>query len=80
MRRDMLNALRTARKPLTSLDIARQVIALRKLPEDQPTVVMIRKRVNAGLWKLAKSGVVREVALIGDYKGREGRALRSRTT
>ncbi|WP_332765958.1 hypothetical protein [Phenylobacterium sp.] len=69
MRRDTLNALRTATGPLTSLDIARQVIAGRKLTEDAPTVQMIRKRVSASLWKLAKAGIVREVALVGDYKG-----------
>lgn len=71
MRRDTLNALRTATGPITSLDIARHVVAVRKLPEDAPTVQMIRKRASAGLWKLAKAGVVREVALLGDYKGWE---------
>lgn len=35
-RRDMLNALRTASRPLTSIDIARQIIAKRGLVETSP--------------------------------------------
>ena len=36
MRRGVMAALRAASEPLTSLDIARQVIAVRKLSEDAP--------------------------------------------
>lgn len=69
MRRDVLAALRAAQEPLTSLDIARQVIAARKLPGDPQTVSMIRKRVGAALWKLRAKGTVQEVAQVGEYKG-----------
>ena len=69
MRRDVLAALRAAQGPLTSLDIARQVIAARKLPDDAKAVALIRKRVGAALWKLKARGIVAEVPLDGDYKG-----------
>jgi hypothetical protein len=67
MRRDVLAALRAADGPLTSLDIARQVIAVRVLPEAMTTKV--RKRVGAALWKLKARGIVAEVPQAGDYKG-----------
>jgi hypothetical protein len=67
MRRDVLAALRVAQRPLTSLDIAEQVVKRRKL--DANAVRMIRKRVGAALWKLKMKGIVREVPLDGDYKG-----------
>lgn len=67
MRRDVLAALRAAQGPLTSLDIAEQVVKRRKL--DANAVRMIRKRVGAALWKLKAKGIVREVPLDGDYKG-----------
>ena len=69
MRRDVLAALRAAQGPLSSLDIARQVIAARKLPDDPATVTMMRKRAGAALWKLKAKGIVEEVAQVGDYKG-----------
>lgn len=69
MRRDVLAALRAAQGPLTSLDIARQVITRRKLPDDAKIVSMMRKRVGAALWKLRARGIVVEVAQVGDYKG-----------
>lgn len=67
MRRDVLAALRAAQGPLTSLDIARQVIAARGI--DGTDVPMIRKRVGACLWKLRARGLVREVPQEGEYKG-----------
>src|SRR6202008_3836904 len=60
MRRDVMAALRTAREPLTSLDIAPQVIAARKLPDDPKTVTMMRKRAGAAMWKLKTKGWVEE--------------------
>lgn len=67
MRRDVLAALRAAQGPLTSLDIAEQVVVTRKLaPGD---VGMIRKRVGAALWKLRVKGIVAEVPQTGEYKG-----------
>lgn len=69
MRRDVMAALRAAKEPLTSLDIARQVITARKLPNDAKSVTMFRKRVGAALWKLRAKGWVQEVSQEGDYKG-----------
>jgi len=70
MRRDVLTVLRSARgELLTSLDIARRIVVLRTLPEDQETVSMIRKRVGAAMWKLKQKGIVAEVPQAGDYKG-----------
>lgn len=69
MRRHVMAALRDATGPLTSLEIARQVIALRKLPSDPATVTMIRKRVGAALWKLKLKGWAVEVPQEGEYKG-----------
>ena len=66
MRRDVIAALRAATGPLTSLDIAEQIVAARKL---DGAVGTIRKRVGACLWKLRAKGIVEEVAQIGDYKG-----------
>jgi len=67
MRRHVMAALRTAQGPLTSLDIARQVVEARKL--DPSMMTAIRKRVGAALWKLKAKGWVAEVAQVGDYKG-----------
>lgn len=67
MRRDVLAALRAASGPLTSLDIAQQVVAARKLDTKDTTVM--RKRVGAALWKLRAKGIVAEVPQEGDYKG-----------
>jgi hypothetical protein len=69
MRRDVLTVLRGANGLLTSLDIARRVIMLRSLPEDQETVTMMRKRTGAALWKLKVKGIVVEVPQPGEYKG-----------
>lgn len=69
MRRDVLAALRAAQGPLTSLDIARQVMARRKLATDPKAVIVVRKRVGAALWKLRAKGLVAEVPQEGDYKG-----------
>jgi hypothetical protein len=69
MRRDVMAALRAATGPLTSLDIARQVIVIRKLADDPKTVTMMRKRVGAALWKLKVKGWAAEVPQVGDYKG-----------
>lgn len=66
MRRDVLAALRAATGPLTSLEIAEQVVRGRKL--DPSVTPMFRKRVGAALWKLAQKGIVAEVAQVGDYK------------
>lgn len=67
MRRHVMAALRAATGPLTSLDIAAQVIAARKL--DPAMTTAIRKRVGAALWKMKAKGWAEEVAQVGDYKG-----------
>lgn len=64
---DPTQAIRAATAPLTSLDIAAQVIVRRKL--DPATMTVIRKRVGAALWKLRAKGMVEEVPQAGDYKG-----------
>jgi len=69
MRRHVMAALRGAQGALTSLDIAQQVITARKLPQDRPTAIMVRKRVGAALWKLKAKGWAVEVPQPGDYKG-----------
>ena len=69
MRRHVLAALRDASGPLTSLEIAQQVVAVRGLASDPATVAMIRKRVGAVLWKLKAKGWAVEVPQAGEYKG-----------
>jgi hypothetical protein len=36
---------------------------------DQKTVILIRKRVGAALWKYGKRGIAPEVPMTGDLKG-----------
>jgi hypothetical protein len=70
MLRFVLNALRQAQEPLTSLSIARQVMEGRGLDlGDDRMVITIRKRVGACLWKLGAKGVVTKVPMAGEYKG-----------
>lgn len=69
MRRHIMAALRAAQGPLTSLEIARQVITARKLADDPATVIMMRKRVGASLWKMKQRGWVVEIPQEGEYKG-----------
>lgn len=69
MRRDVMAALRAGAEPATSLQIARQIVASRALPDDAKTVSMMRKRVGAALYKLRAKGWVEEVPQAGEYKG-----------
>ena len=72
MQRFVLGALRAASDPVTSLEIALEVVKGRGLdPNDPRAVSLIRKRVGACLFKLVKKGVVREVPQTGEYKGWE---------
>ena len=72
MSRFVMGALRTATKPVTSLEIAMKVIEGRGLnPDDERTVILFRKRVGACLSKLKRRGTVREVPTTGSYKGWE---------
>lgn len=58
-RRFVLDRLKEALGPLTSLDIAEAWIADRGLKTDHGTTVLIRKRVGAVLTTLQAQGVVR---------------------
>ncbi len=68
--RYVLGALRAAAGPVTSLEIAVEVVKGRGLdPNDQQAVSLIRKRVGACLFKLRQKGVVQEMPMTGSYKG-----------
>lgn len=61
MMRFVLGALHVADVPLTSREIADQVMTGRGLDEDDPKVAqMIRKRAVACLWKSKQAGSARE--------------------
>jgi hypothetical protein len=69
MMRFVMGALRDATGPLTTRDIAIQVMDERGLDPDQAdTLLMIRKRVGACIYKLARQGIVRERPSNGDLK------------
>jgi len=70
MQRFVLGALRNASAPLTSLEIAIEVVKGRGLdPNDSRAVSLIRKRVGACLFKLKAGNLARDVATAGPYKG-----------
>lgn len=72
MQRFVLDALRAATDPVTSLEIAIEVVKGRGLdPNDPRAVTLIRKRVGACLSKLKNKGIVREVPQAGEQKGWE---------
>lgn len=58
MRRFVLDRLKEASEPITSLEIAEAWVADRGLRTDHGTMVMIRKRVGACLTTLQAQGVV----------------------
>jgi len=65
----VLNYLRKAEGPVTSLEITKAMIAERGLKADDGTVVMLRKRIGACLTKLKGDGVVEATTMVGEYKG-----------
>jgi hypothetical protein len=70
MQRFVLGALRNASEPITSLEIAIEVVKGRGLdPNDARAVSLIRKRVGACLWRMVEKGLAREVPMEGTYKG-----------
>ena len=70
MQRFVLGALRSATGPLTSLEIAVEVVKARGLdPNDARAVSLIRKRVGACLFHLKAKGMARDAATAGPYKG-----------
>jgi hypothetical protein len=75
MMRHVMGALRVAEKPVTSRDIAIEVMKGRGLnPDDLELSVVIRKRVGACLYKLKSQGLAKEVPVVGDLKGWVGAA------
>lgn len=69
MARFILGHLRTATEPVTTLELAYAVMDGRGLnKDDQRTVIVMRKRVGACLYKLRTKGLAREVACTGEYK------------
>jgi hypothetical protein len=70
MQRFVLGTLRAATAPVTSLEIAVEVVKGRGLdPNDQRAVSLIRKRVGACLFHLKAKGLAQDVATAGPYKG-----------
>ena len=67
MKRHVLQSLRLAKEPITSMDITRTFVEGRGMDRDD--VVTVRKRVGAGLWKLRHDGMAVEVPQKGEYKG-----------
>ena len=69
VRRFVLNALRESTGPITSYAITEAWTAARGLNSDQPTFVILRKRIGACLTKLRVDGLAVEAGMIGGYKG-----------
>lgn len=70
MMRFVMGALRVAEKPVTTRDIALQVMKGRGLnPDDAELSVTIRKRVGACMYQLKTKGIAREVPIAGELKG-----------
>ncbi len=68
MQRFVLDALRNARGPLTSRQIAEAWCGDRGLTADDSTLVLIRKRVGACLIALRAAGHAQDVGHAGDHK------------
>lgn len=69
MQRFVLGALRNATKPVTCLEIAVEVVKGRGLdPNDPRAVSLIRKRVNACMFRMVQKGLAKEVPASGTYK------------
>ena len=66
--RFVLGALRTAQKPVTSLELTLALMERRKLRADDATVVLMRKRVGACLTSLRQKGIIADVPQAGEYK------------
>jgi hypothetical protein len=72
MQRFVLGALRAASVPVTSLEIAIEVVKGRGLdPNDPRAVSLIRKRVGACLFSLKAKGIAQDVPTTGPYEGWE---------
>lgn len=71
MRRFVLDRLKEASGPITSLDVATAWITDRGLRTDHGTTVMIRKRVGACLIALRSAGMIRQSSSLSEYKAWE---------
>lgn len=70
MRRYILDALREAPEPLTSLDLAKYVCRASGIDvNERKAVITVRKRVTAALTKMRERGLVAEVPMFGRFKG-----------
>lgn len=65
----VLDTLRKAPAPLTSLQITDLWLEARQLRTDDETRVTIRKRIGAGLISLRAKGLVRNEGWFGGHKG-----------
>lgn len=69
LRRFVLGFLRDASEPVTSKQITEAWIAARGLNADEPTYVILRKRIGACLTSLKIDGLAAQAGMIGEYKG-----------
>ncbi|HEY3696901.1 hypothetical protein [Phenylobacterium sp.] len=69
--RFVIQMLKRANTPITSLDLVKEQIKARGLSADEQTIVLMRKRVGATLSAQQRLGVVRSVFHDGRYKGWE---------
>jgi hypothetical protein len=67
MKCHVLQSLRLAKEPITSMDMTRTFIEGRGMDHDG--AITVRERVSACLWKLGQSGYAVSVPIEGDYKG-----------
>lgn len=70
LQRYILNALREAERPLTSIELAIHVVNQSGMdPNERETVQVVRKRVGAALTKMRARKLIQEVPQLGSYKG-----------
>ena len=69
MQRTILDAIREADGPVTSLEVAERFCASRGLAPDDRTLNTVRNRVSGILGKMRAKGVIADVPLVGQYKG-----------
>lgn len=67
MKRHVLQSLRLAKAPITSIELTHAFIDGRGMDHDD--VITVRKRVSACLWKLGQAGLAVSVPMEGEYKG-----------
>jgi len=70
-RRFVLNALRIAPEPMTSVDITRDWIKDRGLEPDESTRILLTKRIGSCITSLKRQGLIRHHGMKGEYKAWE---------